>query len=111
MLKKSERLTKKQFDSFFAQGKRFHFPYCTIVYTPQSDGFHGAVVVGKKVAKRAVDRNTIRRRVYSQLYSLVKETGRTGVYIVLIKPGFIALPRSQAAEEIAYAIAGLLKKT
>ncbi len=85
MLKKKERLTKKEFDRFFSLGKRLHSPFFTIVYT-KSDNFHGAVVVGKKVFKNAVDRNLLRRRLYNSLYKLSRADNLKGVYIILSKP-------------------------
>ncbi len=85
MLKKKERLTKKEFDRFFATGARKHGQLFTLIFSPAAD-FHGAVVVGKKVHKRAVDRNQLRRRLYSILYRLSRDQGLTGVYIILTKP-------------------------
>jgi RNase P protein component len=58
------------------------------------------VVVSKKVAKSAVVRNTLRRRVYAQLYG-VKSTGATGVFIFFLKPGAAAI--SKAALRVAVA--------
>lgn len=85
MLNKKERLTTKEFDRFFKSGRRIHSPLFTLVYNDAAD-FHGAVVVGKKVSKKAVQRNKFRRRVYNALYSLSREKGLKGVYIVLTKP-------------------------
>lgn len=85
MFKKRERLTKKDFDTYFKSGRRIHHPLFTLVYTPHEE-FHGAVVVGKKVSKKAVERNKIRRRVYSALYTQYKEQNLHGVFIILTKP-------------------------
>lgn len=85
MLKKKERLTKKEFDRSFSVGRRLHSPLFTLVWEDGSD-FHGAVVVGKKVFKRAVDRNRLRRRLYNILYRLSRENNLLGVYIILTKP-------------------------
>lgn len=85
MLKKRERLTKKQFDRFFSSGRRYHSPLFTVVHTP-GDDFHGAIVVGKKVFKKAVDRNKLRRRLYNILYRSQCDGGMKGVYIILTKP-------------------------
>lgn len=90
MLKKKERLTKQQFDRFFSSGRRYHSPNLTLIFT-RGTVFHGAVVVGKKVAKKATARNKIRRRVYSALYALMRTEGLTGVYIVLAKTGIECL--------------------
>lgn len=108
MLARSNRLTVKQFDQYFKTGKRFHFTHCTIVYTPLAT-FHGSVVVGKKVAKKAVIRNTIRRRVYAQLRLVCQKYEATGVFIILIKPNFIQLSRKDALYDIQEHIAQVIK--
>ena len=78
MLAKSERLSVTEFDQYFKTGKRFHFTHCTIIYSPLAT-LHGSVVVGKKVSKKAVIRNTIRRRVYAQLRNVCDIHAKTGV--------------------------------
>jgi ribonuclease P protein component len=98
MLKKAERLTRTEFDQFFSTGKRLHSPYLQLIYAPH-DTFHGSVVVGKKVAKKAVDRNTLRRRLYAQVYSQLRTSTPPGVYIVVAKAGFASLGRKAAAAE------------
>jgi ribonuclease P protein component len=85
MLAKKERLTRKAFDAFFRSGKRLNTPLLQLVYT-QAVPFHGSVVVGKKVHKKAVDRNKTRRRLYAVLYNYKKQHDLTGVYIVIAKP-------------------------
>jgi ribonuclease P protein component len=78
MLKKADRLGRVDFDTFFKKGRRFHSEYATLVYSPHST-FHASVVIGKKVHKQAVIRNTLRRRIYAQLAG-EKKKGTTGVY-------------------------------
>jgi len=85
MLNKKERLTNKEFDRFFSLGKRYHSDYFTLIFNPHPT-FHGAVVVGKKVSKKAVARNKIRRRVYSALYNVYQDNNLSGVYLILVKP-------------------------
>ncbi|MAZ56304.1 hypothetical protein CL653_00740 [bacterium] len=85
MLKKKQRMTKSQFDHYFKSGRKIHGEYLDIIYT-ESKCFHGAVVVGKKVFKKALLRNKLRRRIYSILYNLHKTHGFFGVYIILSKP-------------------------
>jgi ribonuclease P protein component len=92
MLPKSQRLSRAAFVGYFAGGKRFHAPYLTIVYHPTAS-FQAAVVVSKKVAKKAHERNTIRRRLYAVLREVHKEEAVSGVYIVHTKPSFAALSR------------------
>ena len=110
MLAKSNRLTTKQFDQYFKTGKRFHFTHCTIVYTPLST-LHGSVSIGKKVSKKAVIRNLIRRRVYAQIRSGCLEQNQTGVFIVIIKPAYMQLTRKAALADISAHIADVIKKT
>lgn len=85
MLSKKERLTKKEFDRSFSLGKRIHSPYIQLIVHP-SPSFHGAVVVGKKVCKKAVDRNAIRRSLYGVLYRFSKEHLLASTVIVVAKP-------------------------
>ena len=92
MLKKTERLSRTDFNSFFKAGRRHNTEHVTIIYSPHSS-FHASVVVGKKVHKHAVVRNTLRRRVYGQLYAL-KTSNHKGVFIVLLKPSFNSLTKA-----------------
>ena len=83
MLAKSNRLSTTAFEQHFKSGKRFHFTHCTIIYSPL-DTLHGSVVVSKKVSKKAVTRNTIRRRVYAKIRSVCENSQSTGVFIIII---------------------------
>ena len=85
MLAKKQRLTKKEFDRVFAQGKRSHSPTLQLIYLPDSN-FRAAVVCGKKVFPKAVDRNLLRRRMYALLAQYHKHHNITGAYIVICKP-------------------------
>lgn len=110
MLAKSARLSVTEFDQYFKTGKRFHFTHCTIIYAPH-ERLHGSVVVGKKVSKKAVTRNTIRRRVYAQLRTVCDAHNKTGVFIIIIKPAYISLSRKAALADINGHIAQVIKKT
>ncbi len=89
MLAKKERLNRTAFDRFFVSGKRYNSPYFQLIYTPYKN-FHGSVVVGKKVYKKAVLRNRLRRQVYGVLYRN-KTTLKIGVYICIAKPASTSL--------------------
>jgi len=84
MLKKKQRLTKKMFDHVFSTGVRKHSPTIQLIHVP-GEIFYGAAVVGKKVHKKAVDRNKLRRRMYAALYRVYKEESLTGTYILVAK--------------------------
>jgi ribonuclease P protein component len=94
MLPKRSRLTTTAFNQFFKAGRRYHHPLLQVIYTPHPH-FHGAVVVGKKVAKQAVKRNELRRQLYATLYHHAKAGTTTGVYIVILKPPALAASRAE----------------
>ena len=85
MLQKRHRLTTTAFDHAFATGKRSHDRAWQLIMAPSQE-FHGAAVVGKKVYKKAVDRNRLRRQLYAVLYQYYQKSGVTGTYIVIAKP-------------------------
>lgn len=96
MFAKKKRLTRTEFDHFFKIGKRFHAESLTLVFY-KNNSFHGSVVVGKKVLKKAVDRNRLRRRVYGLLRTHLVTTD--GVYIALLKPKAGILPFNRVKQE------------
>ncbi len=110
MLKKKERLTKKEFDHFFRIGCRYNSPSIQLIHTATDKKFHGAVVVGKKVYKHAVDRNRLRRRLYAVLYDeKIKKLFLTGVYIVITKPTAKTTSISIVREELRNLIGKTVK--
>lgn len=100
MFKKAQRLTKRQFDEYYKSGRRFHGQYLQVLFTTH-DHFHAAVVVGKKVYKKAHDRNRLRRRLYGFLYQQKLAKKRKGVYIVLVKPGAATVPYQEVRSDLA----------
>jgi ribonuclease P protein component len=99
MLAKKERLTRHEFDRFFSLGKRYHSPLFQLIVAP-AESFHGAAVVGKKVARSAVERNRIRRQLYGVLYSLFRHSPVPRAVIVIAKPPAAHLPRKERAEAL-----------
>lgn len=91
MLPKKERLSRDAFNRFFSLGRRYHSPYWTLVHAP-SPTFHASIVVPKKIARLAVDRNRMRRRIYDIVRLFHKEQKLEGVFIFLVKAP--ALPLS-----------------
>lgn len=86
MFKKTERLNRITFTEYFKVGRRFHSGNFTLIYSP-APVRAVAVVVGKKVYKRAVDRNTLRRRVYEAVrVNLLTQGITSGIFIVISKP-------------------------
>jgi ribonuclease P protein component len=100
MLKKTERLNRAAFSTYFASGKRTHGTYLTIITSP-SETLLSSVVVGKKVSKKAPTRNSIKRRIYAQVSALVKQSGYVGVVIVITKPEVAKLSRKDFMSAIS----------
>lgn len=81
MFKKKHRLTAREFSEFFAMGKRLHLPTIQLTYMPFAEK-KVAVVIPKKIYKRAVDRNRLRRQIYYALRTVVPESG---VFLFILK--------------------------
>ncbi len=92
MLKKSERLNRSAFSLYFSRGKRIHGSYITVISSP-SDNFLCSVVVGKKVSKKAHQRNLLRRKLYSLVEVIKNEKDLKGVFIIIAKPGLAQLSK------------------
>ena len=107
MLPASKRLSRTEFSSVFAAGRRFHSEHLTVIYAANSPTA-ASVVVSKKVAKLAVVRNRLRRRAYTLLRPRVV-TMPTGAYIVLYKAGSALIPRRTLATELSELLAKIEK--
>ncbi|HEU4677392.1 MAG TPA: ribonuclease P protein component [Candidatus Paceibacterota bacterium] len=99
MLPKKERLSREDFSRFFSSGKRRNSPALGLVYTPYPS-LHVSVVVPKKVARRAVDRNVMRRRIYDIVRRHRDEVGATGVFIFLAKAPALRMPFGALRDEV-----------
>lgn len=99
MLPKKERLTRIAFNRFFSGGRRSHTPLFTMIHAPYHE-LHVAVVVPKKVAKTAVVRNAIRRRVYESVRQYRKKYGLKGVYIFLAKQSIVEVDFTDLREVV-----------
>jgi ribonuclease P protein component len=104
MLAKQNRLNRADFNRYFASGTRFHSPLLTVIYTPSTEN-RGSVVVSKKVAKAAHDRNRLRRRGYAILSAAFTNKAAQGIYIVVFKPAVARLTRLESIKQITEEIA------
>jgi ribonuclease P protein component len=91
MLAKKERLNRTEFDDCFKAGQRRHGTVLTIITLPRPS-FKASVVVGKKVAKKAHDRNRLRRRVYGVLENF---RSYPGWCVIVVKPTLCTLTKSE----------------
>ena len=70
MLKSSQRLSTAGFEAVIEKGRAVHSPLFLLRVLRNGSGTHISAIAPKKVAKTAVSRNKIRRRIYSALKSL-----------------------------------------
>lgn len=108
MLKKANRLNHAEFAKYFSVGKRIHNTYTTAIYSPASDPLF-AVVVAKKLYKKAHERNLIKRRFYEVIREIIKDRKVTGVYIFLVKPAIKNLTKKEFKNLITSEIGRTLK--
>ncbi len=105
MFKKSQRLDRATFTQYFKTGRRFQSSNLTLVYIPGVP-FGVSAVVGKKVAKQAVDRNRTRRRIYAATRRFFGvQTDIAGVHIIIAKPTAAKITRLVLAAETAELLA------
>lgn len=99
MLPKNKRISKDSFKTILQKGTSYHTENFTLRVLPsEKEGF--AVLVSKKVAKGAVDRNRIRRRVYSVLRDSLLHIKAKSKNIVSAKDGAKQLSFESQKEEI-----------
>jgi len=109
MLPKKERLSREEFNRFFSVGKRFSAPSLQVVYV-SNPTFHASVVVPKKVAKRAVVRNKIRRRIYDIVRRHKSVLENRGVFIFFTKTGIERKSYAQLKEDVESVLGTILEK-
>ncbi len=108
MLPKKERLSREAFNRFFSLGKRLHSPSLQMVWCAYPK-LHVSVVVSKKIAKKAVSRNKIRRRIYDIVRNYRSERTIQGVFIFIAKAGLETKTFAAIKEEVRADIDRVLK--
>lgn len=97
MLAKKQRLPRLVFSEVFSRGKRINNPYTTLIINP-SQSFACSVVVSKKVAKKAHDRNRIRRRLYALVREQIATNSPALALIIVTKPAIAKLTKTEFKE-------------
>lgn len=92
MFNKAHRLPKKEFDYYFKNSRSYQNDAAILRFAPFNT-YKVAVVVGKKVSKRAVVRNRARRQIYAAIRRYHQTNPLLGVYICMAKPAFLKLPK------------------
>lgn len=106
MVPKKKRVTKDLFQSVMKTGKMLSSPLFVFRYLPTQDGpkkeIRYAVVAPKSVAKKATDRNKLRR----QGYNAIRTTPiQSGIGIFFYKKQAKNIDFSQIKDEIAMLVA------
>jgi ribonuclease P protein component len=109
MLPKKERLSRVAFNRFFSVGKRQHTPSLQVVFAP-NPGLHVSVVVSKKIAKLAVTRNRIRRRIYDIVRKFRTKKEVRGVFIFMVKSPVVKMKYDELKLEVLEALESILMK-
>jgi ribonuclease P protein component len=108
MVAKQARISRTDFPAILQSGKRFHSTHASAVVVPAPTP-RVSVVVSKKVAKQAVDRNRLRRRVYGVAERFIAESPLPYAVIFLLRPGALRVARQALAEEVAGLLAQIMK--
>ncbi|MGE5540841.1 MAG: ribonuclease P protein component [Bacillota bacterium] len=95
MLPKAKRLTRASFAPL-AAGKRAVSAHFSITWLPSDEG-RCAAVVSKKVAKKAVDRHTLKRRIIDAITPHAVQ-GRS--FVVYARAGSPSLPYRILKQEL-----------
>ncbi len=108
MFPKSQRVSRAAFASWYTKSRRYHTPIGMVCYVPHHE-LLVAVVVSKKVAKQAVERNRLRRRMYALLRVLLAT--HTGVFIFITKPPITTTPRLDIQKHVCEVFGRITKST
>jgi len=85
MLPKYRRIPRRLFKPLLESRKYFNSEHFSLRVIPSKE-VRIAVSVSKKIYKKAVVRNKVRRRVYSAMRDLISSL-RVGLYLVVAKHG------------------------
>ncbi|OHA65881.1 MAG: ribonuclease P protein component [Candidatus Wildermuthbacteria bacterium RIFCSPHIGHO2_12_FULL_45_9] len=111
MLSKLNRLSKKKdFDRIFRQGKGIrHEGLLAKIWYQDIQCSRFGIVVSKKIAKKAVVRNRIRRLISQALQKRLKRMAKHADIILVVLPGsdFSELRHAEEAVEQIFKKAGL----
>ena len=99
MIPRKNRIPRKLFGEIISSRNYLNSGPLTLRIAPSKD-VRVAVSVSKKVSKKAVVRNTTRRRIYNILLSSLPHF-KPGLYLVVTKPGAEKIKGEQLRKEIS----------
>lgn len=96
----------------YRKGATLRSPYCAIRFYPgKQDEYRVAVVVSKKVAKSAPDRNRIRRRVYEAVRHNDKLLTNQDLVITIFDNRFLDMPYAELEDSIKRQLKQITRRT
>ena len=111
MLPNSQRLTTKQFEEVLKKGRVVHNPLFWLRILSVQGGTKVSVICPQKIAKSAVERNEVRRKIYNQMRLLVNQLTMNSQCILCPKEAINKINDQQLADSIKdiFVKGGLLK--
>lgn len=106
MLPKKKRIAKDGFNGVIKAGKSAFSPFVSLRFTETFGKSRFAAVVPKAAAKKAVDRNHTRRRIYEAVQQFEKSVIPGYSCVFFAKKEAVSLPFT----ELTKTVAELLKK-
>ncbi len=100
MLPRSQRLSVEQFNSVIEKGKIFHSPLFLVRVLNVDKSTRIATVAPKKIAKKAVERNKLRRRMYEAVAPLVDKIVGNFYIIIFAKNTAVLADNKMVANDI-----------
>ena len=90
MLSRENRLTrKKDFEKVFKKGRWFRYNFLDIKFTENNlNTSRFGLIVGTKISKRAVIRNSIKRRLRELIKTNLSSIKKGVDVVVIVRPGF-----------------------
>lgn len=107
MLPRQNRLRHEEFKGVTYTNRREHSTHLILAYSETAHDFKAVVIVSKKVFKKAVDRNKVRRGLYGIL-AQNKAALQQGVYIVRVKTSAQYTSSTQLQQELQQLINRLI---
>lgn len=108
MLPRNERISSKQMRALPRPTVRFNRDVLSISYVADEDRFAVAIIVSKKVSKKAVVRNRIRRWLYAVAAENKNQLPK-GQYIVRINPAARSVSRRVLQSELVSLFGEIIK--
>jgi ribonuclease P protein component len=97
MLAKKHRISELFFTQYYKKSAAVHTPHFFIKKTTHSGGEGKfAVIVAKKTIKRSVDRNAVKRLIYSKVDPKIQKN----LYFITVKKDITNIPASEWAGEL-----------